>query len=72
VLKYFYSVKDGVEYVFKGDRTKEELLDFAIRLSGPPVQQITRIESIAHVKATNLIFFLYIGDYKGKLWVSGL
>jgi len=58
------------QYTFNGDRTKEEIVNFALRLSGPPVRQITRAESLDNLKASNPLFFVYIGDNAGPLWVS--
>lgn len=68
-IKRLLSFKDNKQFMFKGDRTKEELINFAIRLSGPPVQRVTRSESMDHLKATNELFFVYVGDYLGELWV---
>lgn len=62
------SIKGDHEFVFNGDRTKEELLNFVMRLSGPPVQQVTRIDSIDMLKSNNLIFFTYVGKQDGVLW----
>lgn len=45
-------------------------MNFALRLSGPPVRQITRAESLDNLKASNPLFFVYIGDNAGPLWVS--
>ncbi|XP_075225053.1 thioredoxin-related transmembrane protein 3 [Lycorma delicatula] len=61
---------DTQQYTFRGDRTKEEIISFAIRVSGPPVQQITRPESLENLKATNPLFFAYVGSYEGPLWTT--
>ncbi|XP_046396387.1 protein disulfide-isomerase TMX3 isoform X1 [Ischnura elegans] len=63
-------LKGERKYVFKADRTKEEIVNFAIRMSGPPVQQITRPESIDNLKASNPLFFVYVGNPHGPLWES--
>ncbi|KAG8232269.1 hypothetical protein J437_LFUL011756, partial [Ladona fulva] len=63
-------LKGDLKYTFKADRTKEEIVNFAIRMSGPPVQQITRPESIDNLKASNPIFFVYVGSHHGTLWES--
>jgi thioredoxin domain-containing protein 10 len=63
-------LKGEFQYTFKGDRTKEEIVNFALRVSGPPVQQITRSESLENLKASNPLFFVYVGDHEGSLWVS--
>jgi thioredoxin domain-containing protein 10 len=59
-----------IQYTFKGDRTKEDIVNFALRVSGPPVKQITRAESLENLKASNPLFFVYVGDNAGLLWVS--
>lgn len=45
-------------------------MNFALRVSGPPVQQITRAESLENLKASNPLFFVYVGEHAGLLWVS--
>lgn len=37
-------------------------------MSGPPVQQVTRVESFEILKANNPIFFIYVGQQTGNLW----
>ncbi|XP_055381248.1 protein disulfide-isomerase TMX3 [Condylostylus longicornis] len=61
-------IKGNQEFIYQGDRTKEDLIDFALRLTGPPVQLITRPESIDMLKAAHNLFFLYIGPQEGILW----
>lgn len=39
-----------------------------MRMSGPPVQQVTRVDSISLLKANNPIFFTYVGRQNGILW----
>lgn len=46
------------------------MVNFALRLSGPPVQKITKSESISHLKTINELFFVFIGESKGPTWVS--
>uniref|UniRef100_A0A1B0DK03 Uncharacterized protein n=1 Tax=Phlebotomus papatasi TaxID=29031 RepID=A0A1B0DK03_PHLPP len=45
-------LKDGVEFVYNGERSKEELIHFVMRMSGPPVQLVTRTDSVDMLKAT--------------------
>lgn len=61
-------IKGPYDYVYTGDRTKEDLLHFVNRMSGPPVQQVTRPDSIDILKANNPIFFTYVGKQDGILW----
>ncbi len=44
------------------------MVHFAMRMSGNPVQQVTRVESFDILKANNPIFFTYIGKQDGILW----
>lgn len=37
-------------------------------MSGPPVQQVTRIDSIDLLKSNNKIFFIHVGQQNGILW----
>lgn len=66
----FCSIKGHQEYVFTGDRVKDELLAFAMRMSGPPVQPVTQIDSFNTLKTQNEIFFTYVGQRNGTLWTA--
>lgn len=37
-------------------------------MSSPPVQQITRPESLSNIKNMNQLFFMYVGQPEGPLW----
>lgn len=63
-----YSIKGQKEYIYNGERTREEMLPFAVRMSGPPVQPVTRVESFDMLKSQNDIFFTYVGPQDGVLW----
>jgi thioredoxin domain-containing protein 10 len=39
-----------------------------MRMSGAPVQQVTRVESFEVLKANNAVFFVYVGIQSGALW----
>ncbi|CAG2063705.1 unnamed protein product [Timema podura] len=63
-----FSLKGDNRYSFKGDRTLEEIVNFATRLSGPPIQTITREESLDNIKSSHSLFFIYVGEQNGPLW----
>ncbi|XP_017486392.1 PREDICTED: protein disulfide-isomerase TMX3 [Rhagoletis zephyria] len=63
-------IKGSAKYVYNGDRTKEELVDYALRMSGPPVQLVTRPESVDMLKGSHTIFFIFVGQQEGILWES--
>ncbi|KAG5871596.1 hypothetical protein JTB14_010721 [Gonioctena quinquepunctata] len=56
------------EYTFNGDRSKEDIINFAVRMAGPPIQIVTRPESLSTIKNMNQIFFMYVGEQEDKLW----
>lgn len=64
-----FSMKGDAEFTYNGDRTKEEIMKFALRVSGPPVQSIQRPESLDNLKGTQDHFFVYVGTQTGPLWV---
>lgn len=66
--KKLFSIKGEEQHTFHGDRTREEIVNFALRMSGPPVQEITRPESLTNIKNMNYLFFMYVGPYQGPLW----
>lgn len=61
-------IRGNNEYSYNGERSKEELVHFALRMAGPAVQQVTRVESFEILKANNPIFFIYVGKQSGTLW----
>lgn len=67
---FFYSLKGDQKYVYEGDRTRDEIVKFALRLSGPPVQEITKTQSFDTIKKERDLYFLYVGDKSGVLWVN--
>lgn len=70
IMFVFYSLKGDQKYVYEGDRTREEIVKFALRLSGPPVQEITKTQSFDTLKKEHDLYFLYVGDRSGALWVN--
>lgn len=64
-----HSLKGEQEFMYYGDRTRDEIVKFALRLSGPPVQEITRTQSFDTIKRERDLYFLYVGDRSGVLWV---
>lgn len=63
-------IKGHQEYVYSGDRTKDEMLAFVARMTGPPVQLVSQIETFSNLKADNEVFFTYVGPRNGSLWTT--
>ncbi|XP_053594639.1 protein disulfide-isomerase TMX3 [Microplitis demolitor] len=61
-------LKGDQHFTYNGDRTKEEIVKFALRLSGPPVQEITKRQSFDTIKNQHDLYFLYVGEKFGPLW----
>lgn len=66
----FHSIKGEQEYIFEGERVRDELVAFAYRMSGPPVQYVTQIDSFDMLKGQYELFFTYVGQRNGSLWNS--
>lgn len=61
-------IKGNMEFTYNGDRAKDELVDYALRMSGPPVQLVTRTESVDMLKGSHTIFFMFVGEQDGVVW----
>ncbi|XP_030560813.1 protein disulfide-isomerase TMX3 [Drosophila novamexicana] len=61
-------IKGNMEFVYNGDRSKDELVDYALRMSGPPVQLVTRTDSVDMLKGSHTIFFMFVGPQQGIVW----
>lgn len=61
-------IKGNMEFTYNGDRTKEDLVDYALRMSGPPVQLVTRTESVDMLKDAHTLFFMFVGQQEGVVW----
>ncbi|XP_006612399.1 protein disulfide-isomerase TMX3 isoform X1 [Apis dorsata] len=61
-------LKGEQEFIYNGDRTRDEIVKFALRVSGPPVQGITKTQSFDTIKKEHDIYFLYVGERSGPLW----
>lgn len=70
LMSLFYSLKGDQKYVYEGDRTREEIVKFALRLNGPPVQEITKTQSFDTIKKERDLYFLYVGNRSGVFWVN--
>lgn len=62
------SLKGHQQHIYSGDRTLDALLEYARRMSGPPVQLVTRAESMDTLRASHDLFFVYVGKQAGPVW----
>lgn len=70
IILFVDSLKENNEFTYHGDRTRDEIVKFALRLSGPPVQEITKSQSFDTIKKERDLYFLYVGVRSGPLWVG--
>lgn len=68
---YCYSIQGDRRHTFRGDRTNEDIVGFAVRMAAPPVQHLaSQHELIGLTERPGHLFFLYAGIQEGPLWVS--
>lgn len=65
-----FSLKGSLKHEFAGEQTKEELVNYALRMAGPPVSVVAKPDTVDIIKEKNPIFFTYVGQQSGPLWVS--
>lgn len=63
-------MKNGETFHYKGERTREILVDYAERMALPPIQVIGDSSSMKDKINSKQNFFLYVGDNEGSTWVS--
>lgn len=62
------SIKGDSYEIYKGDRTKEEIIGFALRMAATPVPHLDS-SHLEHAIKDHSLFFLYSGLREGELWV---
>ncbi|XP_050709769.1 protein disulfide-isomerase TMX3-like isoform X2 [Eriocheir sinensis] len=56
-------------HTFRGDRTNEDIVGFAVRMAAPPVQHLaSQHDLIGLTERPGHLFFLYAGIQEGPLW----
>lgn len=70
IVIIYYSIKGPYRHEYTGDRVKEEMVNYALRMSQPAVQKVSHADSIGYLKENHPVFFGYIGKQHGPLWVS--
>lgn len=64
-----YSIQGDERHAYRGDRTKDEIVGFGLRMSVPPVQHLDSRQDLRDVLSRDRLFFLYVGTQEGSLWV---
>ncbi|XP_034468766.1 protein disulfide-isomerase TMX3-like isoform X2 [Hippoglossus hippoglossus] len=53
--------KKNVKYVYSGKRTKEEIMEFTHRVSGPCVRSLNSLQLFQHAMSRHDVMFVYVG-----------
>ncbi|KAI9565415.1 hypothetical protein GHT06_009207 [Daphnia sinensis] len=61
-------MKNGETFHYKGERTRETLVDYAERMALPPIQVIGDSNTMKNKINSQQKFFLYVGDNAGPTW----
>ncbi|CAG9561276.1 unnamed protein product [Danaus chrysippus] len=61
-------IKGPFWHEYSGEREKEEMVNYAMRMAQPAVQVVSHTESFAYLKDSHNVFFGYIGKQQGPLW----
>ncbi|KAM9321709.1 protein disulfide-isomerase tmx3a-like [Pholidichthys leucotaenia] len=54
-------LKKGVKYNYSGPRTKDGIMDFTNRVSGPPVRSLSSLQLFQHTMSRHDVMFVYVG-----------
>ena len=61
-------MKGDSVFTYEGDRTREDLVNFALRLMGPSVTKIDTKVDFEMAKKRSELFFLFAGETEGTEW----
>uniref|UniRef100_H2SH82 protein disulfide-isomerase n=1 Tax=Takifugu rubripes TaxID=31033 RepID=H2SH82_TAKRU len=53
--------KKGVKYNYSGPRTKDGIMDFAIRVGGPSVRALSSVQLFQSARSRHEVMFMYVG-----------
>ncbi|KAI8426202.1 hypothetical protein MSG28_005132 [Choristoneura fumiferana] len=62
------SIKGSHHHEYNGERMKDDMVNYAVRMSQPAVQRVTQADSFGYLKETHPIFFGFVGKQQGPLW----
>lgn len=55
-------------FTYEGDRTREDIVNFAKRLMGPPVKDLRSLEDLQRIIDERDVNFVFVGQTEGPLW----
>ncbi|XP_027215964.1 protein disulfide-isomerase TMX3 isoform X1 [Penaeus vannamei] len=61
-------LKGDTKHTYTGDRAKEDIVGYAVRMAAPPIQHIASFHHLKDIIAQEDLFFVYAGEKEGPLW----
>lgn len=61
-------LKGAFQHEYTGERAKEDMVNYALRMSQPAIQKVSHADSLGYIKETHPVFFGYVGKQHGPLW----
>lgn len=61
-------IKGPYHHEYVGERVKDEMVNYALRMSQPAVSRLSQADSLGYLKETHPVFFGYVGKQQGPLW----
>ncbi|KAJ8713535.1 hypothetical protein PYW07_013905 [Mythimna separata] len=61
-------IKGPYRHEYVGERVKDEMVNYALRMSQPAVQRLSQADSLGYLKETHPVFFGFVGKQQGPLW----
>ncbi|KAJ0178239.1 hypothetical protein K1T71_006062 [Dendrolimus kikuchii] len=61
-------IKGSFQHEYVGDRVKDEMVNYALRMSQPAIQKVSQADSFGYLKDSHSVFFGYVGKQQGPLW----
>lgn len=61
-------IKGSFYHEYAGERQKDEMVNYAMRMSQPAVQSLSQADTLSDLKDSHPVFFGYIGKQQGPLW----
>ena len=64
----YFSLKGDSSYQYEGDRTRDDIVNFALRLVGASVNKIESKSDFEAAKKRSELFFIFSGEMSGIEW----
>lgn len=69
-INFISSIKGSFLHEYQGEREKEEMVNYALRMSQSAVQRLTHADGLGDLKELHPVFFGFVGKQQGSVWVG--